>query len=192
MLTPTQKARLAKLINLSNKKGYFIEAQILKSHENLIGKPDVEIAPGLRDEISTAIDRIKKQVDPKYFSDVQRIDILIGGPFGQVTSDDPHTIKINLPKIKQEVKRQLDQYFKQSNVQFQSSNPQHQKIFDEVLTRALIEVVSHEKGHVEDFSPQYGPQGEFLGGTFPGGEGVAEQEAQQVKNVTDARNPLPV
>lgn len=167
------------------------KAQATPHTENL-GTPEVTIAPALRQEVQKAVERIKSDVDPNYFKNVSKIDVLMGGPFGQVTSDDPAVVKVNLSKIKQEVKKQLDNRFKQENVKYEDNNPEHQKIFDEVLTRAIVEVVAHEKGHVEDFQPQKSPQGDFLGGKFPGGEGVAESEAAKIKQMTETKHPLQI
>jgi hypothetical protein len=146
-----------------------------------IGTPQVEVDPALGTEVKTAVDRIKKTMDPNFFTDVSKIELLSGGPFGQVSSEEPSVVKVNLSKIKTEVKKQLDQAFKQKNVKFEAGNPEHQKIFDKVLMLGIIEVVSHETGHVEDYQPRYDPEtGEEIGGAFPGGEGVAENKAKQV------------
>lgn len=196
-LTFDQKVLLAQLVRKLNTTGRDTDILLLKQAQlqpdtSTIGSPEVNIAPVLKGEIEEALDRIKSNIDPNYFENVSRIDVLMGGPYGQVSSDDPAVIKVNLSKVKQEVKRQLDQKSKQDNVQFDQSNPEHQEIFDEVLTRALIEVVAHEKGHVEDFQPKIGPEGQFLGGDFPGGEAPAESEATKVKQVTDTRYPLSI
>jgi hypothetical protein len=164
----------------------------LKPHTENLGTPEVTIAPALRQEVQQAVERIRQDVDPNYFKNVSKIDVLMGGPFGQVSSDDPAVVKINLSKIKQEVKRQLDQRFKKDKVQYDDNNPEHRQIFDEILTKAIVEVVAHEKGHVEDFKPKQSPEGEFLGGDFPGGEGAAESEAARVTQVTDSKHPLPL
>lgn len=196
-LTKQQKITIATFEQQLLSKGYTLEASLIKEAQlaepetELLGSPQVRVAPALGGEIQEAINRIKKEVDPNYFENISKIDVLMGGPFGQVSSDDPAVVKINLNKIKQEVKRQLDQRFNQENVQFEQTNPEHLAIFDEVLTRALIEVVSHEKGHVDDFRPKIGPHGDFLGGDFPGGEAVADAEANRVKQQTVQNHPLP-
>lgn len=197
LFTGEQRVLLSTLLSELRKIGKDVEIAMLREAQQqpsteTLGTPEVQVAPALQGEIEDAINRIKQNVDPNYFKNVSRIDIMLGGPFGQVSSDDPAVVKVNLSKVKQEVKRQLDQESSKDNVQFDQHNPEHQKIFDEVLTRALIEVVSHEKGHVEDFQPKVGPQGEFLGGDFPGGEAPAEQEASRVKQITDSRYPLPI
>lgn len=198
-LTGSQKEQLAGLVAKLEKDGHTICAHLLREAQQqftpsteTLGTPEVVVAPSLQTEIKNAVERIKSEVDPNYFKNISRIDVLMGGPFGQVSSDDPAVVKLNLSKIKQEVKRQLDERFNQENVQFNASDSSHQEIFDEVLTRALIEVMSHEKGHVEDFQPKVGPKGEFLGGDFPGGEAPAENEAQRVKQITQQRHPLPL
>lgn len=196
VLTGGEKDLLNTLIAQLEKKQFKRYANLLKEAQQkgpsteTLGTPDVVVAPQLQGEMKEAIERIKNDVDPNYFKNVSRIDVLMGGPYGQVTSDDPAVVKINLSKVKQEVKRQLAEKANQENVQFESGNPKHRAVFDEVLTRALIEVVSHEKGHVEDFKPKVGPGGEFLGGDFPGGEAPAESEAARVKQVTDQKHPL--
>lgn len=197
-LSEQENKLLNQLIGRLEKKGHSVYANLLREAQGItpstetLGTPEVVVAPTLRSEIQEAITRIKEEVDPSYFKNVSRIDVLMGGPYGQVSSDDPAVVKINLSRIKNEVKQQLNNRFNQENVQFDASNPEHQKIFDEILTRALIEVVSHEKGHVEDFQAKIGPQGEFLGGDFPGGEGPAESEAQRVKQITQVKHPLPI
>lgn len=196
-LTFEQKVLLAELVDelkAIGKKNYvdlICQSQLNPSIETL-GTPEIKIAPGLQAEMQEAVNRIKHDVDPQYFKNISRIDVLMGGPYGQVTSDDPAVLKINLSRIKQEVKKQLDQRFQQENVKYDQNSPEHRDIFDEVLTRALIEVVAHEKGHVEDFSPKRGPHGEFLGGDFPGGEAPAESEAAKVKQITDQKHPLSI
>lgn len=186
-------AKLIKSLKALSKKSDIKQLQAqLQPDTSTIGRPEVAIAPRLKGEIEEALERIKSEVDPNYFKDISRIDVLMGGPYGQVSSEDPAVVKVNLNKIKQEVKQQLDQRFQQENVRFDQNSPEHQKIFDEVLTRGLIEVVSHEKGHVEDFEPKIGPEGEFLGGDFPRGETPAETEATRVKQITDSRHPLPI
>ena len=151
-----------------------------------VGTPRVEVDPALGSEVEKAVSRIKKTMDPNFFTDVSKIELLSGGPFGQVSSEEPSVVKVNLSKIKSEVKRQLDEAFKKRDVKFNSSDPEHQKIFDKVLSQGIIEVVSHETGHVEDFKPQYDSEtGEPIGGTFPGGEGVAENKAKQVEQRTN-------
>lgn len=194
-LSTGQKFLLASLLKHLTKIGRTLDVRLIRTAQtepdtSTIGSPEVSIAPSLQSDIEEALVRIRQQVDPNYFKNVSRIDVLLGGPFGQVSSDDPAVVKINLNKIKQEVKRQLDQRLQQDNVKYDQSDPAHQEIFDEVLTRALIEVVSHEKGHVEDFEPKISEEGEFLGGDFPGGEAPAEQEAERVKQVTHSSDPL--
>lgn len=196
-LTFEQKTLLAQLVGKLEKAGRDTDILLLKQAQlqpdtQTVGSPEVNIAPMLKGEIEEALNRIKNNIDPNYFKNVSRIDVLMGGPYGQVSSDDPAVVKVNLSKVKEEVKRQLDQRFKQDDVQFEQSNADHQEVFDEVLTRALIEVVAHEKGHVEDFQPKVGPEGQFLGGDFPGGEAPAESEAARVKQVTDTKHPLPI
>lgn len=157
------------------KQGLHYQAGIIAKYAAEIGSPEVDIAPGLGQEIREAVQRIKSQVDPNFFSKVSKIDVLMGGPYGQVSSDDPSVVKVNLPKIKTEVRRQLNEALHKNNVQFDATNPEHQKIFDEALTRGLIEVVAHETGHVKDFKP------DTNGGKFPGGEAVADQEANSAQ-----------
>ena len=196
VLTGEQQEQLIALIDQLEQKGHKVWARLLREAQQkgpsveTLGSPEVVVAPQLQGEMTDAIQRIKQEVDPEYFKNVSRIDVLMGGPYGQVTSDDPAVVKINLPKVKQEVKRQLAEKANKENIQFNAGDPRHQKIFDEVLTRALIEVVSHEKGHVEDFKPKVGPGGEFLGGDFPGGEGPAESEAARVTQITEQKHPL--
>ena len=133
--------------------------------QSLIDSPRVEIEPEIRAEIQDAVQQLTAS-DPGYFKGISKIVALHSGPYGQVSSDDSSIIHLNVQRIKNDVKHRLG-----SN--FDSNNPEHREMFEEAVKQAIVEVVSHEKGHVLDYDPEKG---------FPGGEGVAEQESAEVVN----------
>lgn len=169
--------------------GYLKEAMELHRYADAldkIGTPEVEIDPQLGTEVKEAIERIKKNYDPNFFNAVSKVVLLSSGPFGQVSSEEPSVVKVNLPKIRDEVRRQLNTAFAGEDVQFNPADKKHQEIFDEVLTRAIVEVVSHETGHVKDYKVK--PEGGS--GDFPGGEGRAEQEEKRVSQTLENKTTL--
>lgn len=189
----TRTARLvSKMTILAGKVqrcGYLKEAIQLRKYADAlknIGTPEVEIDPQLGKEVKDAIERIKKNYDPNFFREVSKVVLLSAGPYGQVSSDEPSVVKINLPKIREEVRRQLNSAFQGENIQFNPSDEKHRKIFDEVLRRAIVEVVSHETGHVKDYKVK--PEGGA--GDFPGGEGRAEQEEKRVSQTLENKTSL--
>lgn len=137
--------------------------------------PDVQIDPSLQNEIKDAVAELKR-TDPSFFKGVSKIVALTGGPFGQVSSADPTIIHINLPKIKQEIQRQLGS-------QYNASNAEHKKVFNEAVKRSIVETIAHEAGHVRDFDPE--------NGTFPGGEGSAESLESKIMNQLQYNKPVP-
>lgn len=147
----------------------------LQPNDSLVQGPDVQIDPSLQNEIKDAVDELKK-ADPSIFKGVSKIVALVGGPFGQVSSRDPTIIHLNLSKVKQEVQRQLGS-------KYNASSPEHKKIFDEAVKRALVETVSHEAGHVKDFDPE--------SNKFPGGEGAAESMQSKLMNQLQYNKPIP-
>lgn len=128
----------------------------------------------MQNEIKDAVAELKR-ADPSFFKGVSKIVALTGGPFGQVTSTDPTIININLSKIKQEVQRQLGS-------QYNASNTEHKKVFNEAVKRSIIETIAHEAGHVRDFDQEKG--------TFPGGEGSAEALESKIMNQLQYNKPI--
>lgn len=125
--------------------------------------PQIEIDPTIRAEIQDAVDQILA-TDPSYFRGVSKIVALDSGPYGQVSSDDPSVLHLNVQRIKNEIKSRFGS--------FNSQNPEHREALEEAIKQALVEVIAHEKGHALDWDPERR--------IFPGGEGVAEQESQKM------------
>jgi len=125
--------------------------------------PQVQIDPSIQRDVQEAVNDLR-QMDPNIFKGVGRIVALTGGPFGEVTSTDPTTVHINLSRIKQEVQKQIGS-------QYNSSDPEHKKVFDQSLRRSIVETIAHEIGHVKDF--------DLATHKFKGGEGAAESAAHQ-------------
>lgn len=138
-----------------------IPGSALQKHPS-VDTPQIEIDPSIKAEIEDAVEQIVA-ADPGYFRGVSKIVALHGGPFGQVSSDDPSVIHLNVDRIKNEVKAKLGS--------FDTSNPEHREAFEAAVKHALVEVISHERGHVGDWDPEKG---------FPGGEGIAEQESRRM------------
>jgi len=139
-----------------------------------ISGPTVQIDPSIKQDVQSATDELVK-MDPSFFKGVSKIVALTGSPFGQVASDDPTVIHLNLQKIKSDVQTQLGS-------KYQQSNPEHKKIFDEAIKRSIVETVSHERAHVLDFDPETG--------AFPGGEGVAEKAEQEALRRLNLDKPI--
>jgi hypothetical protein len=128
-----------------------------------IQSPRVEVDPTIAAEIKDAIEKITA-ADPNYFVGVSKIVALHGGPFGQVSSEDPSVVHLNIQRIINEVKSKFGT--------FNANNPEHREAMEEAVQRVLIEVISHEKGHVLDWNPEQHK--------FPGGEGPAQQESHKI------------
>jgi hypothetical protein len=148
-------------------KGFTKTAQV-KPGESLqkninIQSPRIEIDPTIKAEIQDAVEKIVA-ADPNYFVGVSKIIALHGGPYGQVSSEDPSVVHLNVQRIINEVKSKFGT--------FDANNPEHREAMEEAVQRVLIEVISHEKGHVLDWDPeQY---------KFPGGESPAQQESHKI------------
>ena len=128
-----------------------------------IKSPRIEIDPTIKAEIQDAVEKIVA-ADPNYFVGVSKIIALHGGSYGQVSSDDPSVVYLNVQRIINEVKSKFGT--------FNANNPEHREAMEEAVQRVLIEVISHEKGHVLDWNPEQHK--------FPGGEGPAQQESHKM------------
>lgn len=117
------------------------------------------IMPG-EPSIQKAVSKIKTHF-PNFFDKIKEIRISPGGSgYAYVTNDPKETgvIFLDLNKIKTKLKTDIGQA--------------SQEEIDEAIVKVLMEVISHEQGHLED---------ELKGGEFP-----AEQKARDVMNVINA------
>lgn len=142
--------------------------------EAFIAGPDVQIDPSIKGDVQSAVDELRK-TDPSFFKGVSKVVGITSSAFGEVQSTDPTVIHINLPKIKQKIQSDLGS-------QYNPSDPKHKDLFKEALKRAIVETISHEKGHVKDYNPEQGK--------FPGGEGVAEQSEKEMMQKLKYDEPL--
>lgn len=138
-------------------------------NEQQVQGPNVIIEPSLQIEIQDAVNELKKN-DPSFFSGVSKIVALSGSPFGQVSSEDPTIIHLNLNKIKQEVKTQVGS-------SYNPNDAEHKKAFDEAVKRSIIETISHEKGHIETYDSN---KNQFVGGEAPA-ESKSKQTMQRMQ-----------
>ena len=173
---------LAKILHKNNLKKY-ARLLISQMNDSQIQGPSVEIDPSIQADVQSAVDEIRSS-DPNFFKGVSKIIGFTGSAFGQVSSEDPTVIHLNLSKIKQQVKQQL-------GTAYNPSNPKHDEVFKEAVKRSISDVISHEKGHIKDWNPEKHK--------FPGGEGVAESfeksMSQKLKhdkpiNLSSQQNPL--
>lgn len=167
--------KLFNFAKILTSKRFYKQARRLfaQVNQSLIEGPDVQIEPGIQADVQEAVKEIRA-TDPNFFRGVSKIVGLSGGPFGQVSSDDPTVIHVNINKIKQQVKQQLGSY--------NPSSPEHQQAFKESIKRAIEETISHEKGHVKDWNPEQHK--------FPGGEGVAESFEKQMSQKLHHDKPI--
>jgi hypothetical protein len=117
------------------------------------------ILPG-EPTIQRAVSRIKSNF-PNFFDKIKEIRIAPGGSgYAYVTNTpkDMGIIFLDLNKIKTKLKGEL--------------GSASQEEIDKAIENALLEVISHEQGHIED---------ELKGGELP-----AEQRARDVVNVINA------
>ena len=158
----TKRARRKDLLNRF--------AQVTQPGELLqpanVDSPQVYIEPSVKAEIEDAVQQLRA-MDANYFKGVSKIVALHGGAYGQVSSDDPTIIQINLDRIKNEVKQKIGKTF-------DDTNPEHREMFEEIVKKVLISTIAHEKGHVADWDAEEHK--------FPSGENVAERESAEVVN----------
>jgi hypothetical protein len=138
--------------------------------EQQVKSPNVVIDPGIQSDVKEAVDQLKK-VDPNFFVGVSKIVGFTGGPFGQVQSNDPSVVHLNLAKIKQEIKRQFGS--------FNLNDPKQQQAYKEAIKRAIVEVISHETFHSKDWNPETHK--------FEHGEPGAEQFTTKTMKTTDGK-----
>lgn len=145
-------------------KGFVKQAQVQPGQliQN-IDTPQIEIDPTIKAEIEDAVQHILA-VDPSYFKGVSKIVALHSGPYGQVSSEDPSVLHLNVQRIKNDIKARFGR--------FDPNNPEHREMLEDAIKEALVEVITHEKGHALDWDPEHG--------RFPGGEGAAEQESRRM------------
>jgi hypothetical protein len=129
--------------------------------ENL-GSPEINVYP-YEPLIREAVDELKSE-SPGIFDQITDIIVDLGyGQFGSVQSPTPNTIRINLNKIKEEIRRE-------SGIT-NENDPQ----FKAILKYKVKEVIIHEHSHVQDEKIDT-TTGNI---TFPGGESIAERAQQE-------------
>lgn len=136
--------------------------------ESQVQGPDVQIDPSIQSKIQDAVNELRK-ADPNVFKGVSKIVGISSSNFGQVSSEDPTVIHINLSKIENQVKNDLGS----------SSDPEALK---EAIKRALVETISHEAAHTHDFDEETHK--------FPGGEGVAESKENEIMRKLNYDKPI--
>lgn len=132
-----------------------------KAFDSELDSPEVKIEP-MNSFIQKAVQKLK-QIDPNYFKGVRQIKVNSGTGFGFVESGpnkDPAVINLNLAKIENEVRSKGA-----------GASPQQ---IEEAIVQALVETISHEKGHISSYDPKFG---------FQGGEGPSTAEEQRIKNL---------
>jgi len=154
--------------NYLKAKKYYLEAAKIIYSQQLDVKPDPELeSPEVRIEpqeslIEKAVAEIKK-LDPNYFKGVRSIVSGSMSGYGEVRSgpqQDPAIINLNVQRIKNEVSNKMKQ-----------ANPNvSQEEIDRAIVSSIVEVISHEKGHIKGYKPE--------SGFTP--ESGAEEEARQM------------
>lgn len=132
------------LVAISN----FLQAfRILEAQDQELQSPNVRIEPQ-ETLIDLAVQELKK-IDPNYFKNVRSIVSGTMSGYGEVRSgneQDPNIIHINYQRIKNEVTNKI-----------KLENPgASQEQINKAIVSAIVETLSHEKGHIKGYKPESG------------------------------------
>lgn len=101
-------------------------------NKELIGRPEVEIHPGIKSNIYRAVERLKEMKGANYFGNVSKIVDTAGAMYG---SEKGSLISINPSKIKKLLTEKL-----------RGATPSHED-YQELFTLVAMIVLAHEIGH---------------------------------------------
>lgn len=131
--------------------------QRIEEHQENIGSPRVAIEPQFQARIQKAVDLINQR-DPQILSNVTDIiGHLDSGPFGRFTSNNPHTIYVNIQKIENELKSRLA--------------GQPEDVIQKELDNQIVKTLMHEATHQKDVSER--------GYSSESGADAAEKKAEE-------------
>lgn len=108
----------------------------MQEHAENIGSPKVSIEPAFQSRIQKAVD-IVNQHNPGLLNNITDIvGHLSSGPFGRYTSNNPHTIYVNIQKIEGELRSRL--------------SGQPEETIQKELDNQIVKTIIHEATHQHD------------------------------------------
>jgi hypothetical protein len=126
-----------------------------------LGSPNINISP-YDNFVKEAVDELKQE-QPGIFNQVTDIIVDVGyGQFGSVQSPSANTIRINLNRIRDEVRKMLP------------GTTENDPKYKEILKNKIKEVLVHEHAHILDMKTDEG--GNI---SFPGNETPANRAQEQ-------------
>ena len=131
--------------------------QKIKEHNENLNSPKVSIEPQFKDRIQKAVD-VVNQKNPSLLTGIT--DIIGGldvGVFGRFTTQNPHTIYINIQKLENELKSRLA--------------GQPDEVIQKELDNQIIKTLIHEATHQKEVSE--------TGHSSESGPDAAEKQAEQ-------------
>lgn len=111
-----------------------------QEHTENVGSPRVAIEPAYQARIQKAVDTVNQHT-PDLLREVSDIiGHMASGPFGQFTSNSPHTIFVNIPKIEQEVRSRL--------------SGQPEETIQQEVDNQIVKTITHEATHRKEYTQQ--------------------------------------
>ena len=110
----------------------------IEEHEENLGSPTVSIDPEYQARIQKAVD-IVNQKEPGLLSNITDIiGRLSDGPFGRFSTNNPHTIYVNIQKLESELRSRL--------------SGQPEETIQQELDNQIVKTIIHEATHQHEFS----------------------------------------
>lgn len=112
--------------------------QTIEEHTENIGSPRVAIEPQYQARIQKAVDLINQKSPGLLTNITDIIGQLESGPFGRFTTNNPHTIYVNIPKLESEIRSRLA--------------GQPDDVVQKELDNQIVKTIMHEATHQKEVS----------------------------------------
>ncbi len=130
--------------------------QKIEEHEENLGSPHVTIEPQFQARIQKAVDLVNQKSPGLLNGITDIIGHLDSGPFGRFTTQNPHTIYVNIQKLENELKSRL------------AGQPDN--VIQQELDNQIVKTIMHEATHQKEVTER--------GYSSEGGPDAAEKQAE--------------